>query len=42
MRLRLVVPLDVDEPTGGNVYDLALADALRRAGDHIEGRVSGE
>jgi glycosyltransferase involved in cell wall biosynthesis len=36
MRLRLVVPLDVDEPTGGNVYDLALADALRRAGDHVD------
>lgn len=36
MRLRLVVPADVDTPTGGNVYDLALADALRRAGDEVE------
>lgn len=35
MRLRLVVPPDVDEPTGGNVYDLRLAAALRAAGDEI-------
>lgn len=36
MRLRLVVPADVDTPTGGNVYDLAVADALRRTGDEVE------
>lgn len=36
MRLRLVVPLDVDTPTGGNVYDLALVEALRAAGDEVE------
>lgn len=36
VRVRLVVPDDVDEPTGGNVYDLALADALRRDGDEVE------
>ena len=36
MRLRLVVPANVDEPTGGNTYDLALADALRRGGDEVE------
>lgn len=35
MRLRLVVPADVDTPTGGNVYDLALADALRSGGDEV-------
>jgi glycosyltransferase involved in cell wall biosynthesis len=35
MRLRLVVPIGVDQPTGGNVYDLAMADALRRAGDEV-------
>lgn len=35
MRLRLVVPADVDSPTGGNAYDLALADALRSAGDEV-------
>jgi glycosyltransferase involved in cell wall biosynthesis len=35
VRLRLVVPPDVDTPTGGNTYDLALADALRRAGDEV-------
>ena len=35
MRLRLVVPADVDTPTGGNAYDLALADALRRTGDEV-------
>lgn len=32
MRLRFVVPHDVDRPTGGNVYDLALAAALTRLG----------
>jgi len=31
-----VVPADVDTPTGGNVYDLALADALRSGGDEVE------
>jgi glycosyltransferase involved in cell wall biosynthesis len=36
VRLRLVVPSDVDEPTGGNTYDLALADALRRDGDEVD------
>jgi len=36
VRLRLVVPDNVDEPTGGNAYDLALADALRRGGDEVE------
>lgn len=36
MRLRLVVPADVDLPTGGNVYDLALADALAQGGDRVE------
>ncbi len=36
MRLRLVVPTDVDVPTGGNIYDLALAAALRGAGDEVE------
>ena len=35
MRLRLVVPADVDTPTGGNRYDLALAEALRRSGDEV-------
>lgn len=35
MRLRLVVPADVEVPTGGNVYDLALAAALRRGGDEV-------
>jgi glycosyltransferase involved in cell wall biosynthesis len=38
VRLRLVVPENVDEPTGGNTYDLALADALRRGGDEVEMR----
>src|SRR5262249_25386073 len=33
LRLWLVVPADVDRPTGGNAYDLALADALRAGGD---------
>ena len=36
MRLRLVVPPDVDQPTGGNVYDLALARELARAGHVVE------
>jgi glycosyltransferase involved in cell wall biosynthesis len=36
VRLRFVVPADVDEPTGGNVYDLALAAAMRDAGDEVE------
>jgi glycosyltransferase involved in cell wall biosynthesis len=36
MRLRLVVPIDVAEPTGGNVYDLAIANALRRGGDDVD------
>ena len=35
LRLRLVVPADVDEPTGGNAYDLALAGALRARGDEV-------
>lgn len=35
MRLRLIVPADVDTPTGGNVYDLALAAAMRRSGDEV-------
>jgi glycosyltransferase involved in cell wall biosynthesis len=36
VNLRLVVPYDVDQPTGGNVYDLALADALRQLGDEVD------
>ncbi|MGH3365911.1 MAG: glycosyltransferase, partial [Nocardioidaceae bacterium] len=36
MRLRLVVPADVEKPTGGNIYDLALANALRADGDEVE------
>ncbi len=36
MRLRLLVPTDVDTPTGGNVYDLAAAAALRDEGDEVE------
>jgi hypothetical protein len=36
MRIRLVVPADVDQPTGGNVYDLALAEALVRTGDQVD------
>jgi glycosyltransferase involved in cell wall biosynthesis len=36
VNLRLVVPYDVDQPTGGNVYDLALADALRQDGDEVD------
>lgn len=35
MRLRLVVPVGVEEPTGGNRYDLALAAALRDGGDEV-------
>jgi glycosyltransferase involved in cell wall biosynthesis len=35
LRLRLVVPADVDTPTGGNLYDRALADALRSGGDDV-------
>lgn len=30
------MPADVDAPTGGNVYDLALTDAMRADGDHVE------
>lgn len=36
MRLRFVVPADVEAPTGGNVYDLQVAAALRRQGDVVE------
>lgn len=36
MRLRLVVPPDVDTPTGGNVYDLAVAAALLDDGDEVD------
>jgi glycosyltransferase involved in cell wall biosynthesis len=36
LRLRLVVPADVETATGGNVYDLALASAWRSAGDPVE------
>ncbi|HEY7044703.1 MAG TPA: glycosyltransferase family 4 protein [Nocardioidaceae bacterium] len=36
MRLRLVVPANVDSPTGGNVYDVSMADALRRQGHGVE------
>jgi glycosyltransferase involved in cell wall biosynthesis len=35
LRLRLVVPADVEAPTGGNAYDLALAAALRAQGDEV-------
>jgi glycosyltransferase involved in cell wall biosynthesis len=38
MRVRLVVPANVDEPTGGNLYDLALARALRSGGDTVQVR----
>lgn len=31
-RLRFVVPVDVDRPTGGNVYDLRIAGELERRG----------
>jgi glycosyltransferase involved in cell wall biosynthesis len=36
LRLRLVVPVDVEAPTGGNLYDLALADALRSSGGEVQ------
>ena len=36
MRLRFVVPADVAAPTGGNVYDLAAAAALRRSGVEVD------
>ncbi len=36
MRLRLVVPADVDAPTGGNTYDLSLAEAMRSAQDAVD------
>jgi glycosyltransferase involved in cell wall biosynthesis len=36
LRLRFVVPADVDAPTGGNVYDRAVAEALRRSGDTVD------
>jgi glycosyltransferase involved in cell wall biosynthesis len=36
VRLRLLVPIDIDRPTGGNVYDLALAAAMRRDGDEVD------
>jgi glycosyltransferase involved in cell wall biosynthesis len=36
LRLRFVVPADVDAPTGGNVYDRAVADVLRRGGDTVD------
>jgi glycosyltransferase involved in cell wall biosynthesis len=35
LRLRLVVPADVEVPTGGNYYDLSLAEALRGDGDEV-------
>jgi glycosyltransferase involved in cell wall biosynthesis len=35
VRLRLVVPADVDSPTGGNIYDRAVADAMQRDGDEV-------
>jgi len=35
LRLWLVVPADVDRPTGGNAYDLALAGALRAGGAEV-------
>ena len=35
MRLRFVVPADIDAPSGGNVYDRAVAAALRRSGDAV-------
>jgi glycosyltransferase involved in cell wall biosynthesis len=38
MRVRLIVPASVDEPTGGNLYDLALARALRSACDTVQVR----
>jgi glycosyltransferase involved in cell wall biosynthesis len=36
VRLRLVVPPDVESVTGGNVYDLALARALEAAGHQVD------
>lgn len=36
MRLRLVVPADVELPTGGNYYDLSLAEALRSDDDEVQ------
>jgi glycosyltransferase involved in cell wall biosynthesis len=36
VRVRLLVPADVDVPTGGNVYDLALAEAMRHDGDDVD------
>jgi hypothetical protein len=36
MGVRLVVPHDVDRPTGGNIYDLSLAQALTRLGVAVE------
>jgi glycosyltransferase involved in cell wall biosynthesis len=36
LRLRFVVPADIDAPTGGNVYDRAVADVLRRSGDTVD------
>lgn len=38
MRIRLVVPANVEQPTGGNRYDLALAGALRAGGDTVQMR----
>jgi glycosyltransferase involved in cell wall biosynthesis len=36
VRLRIVVPPDVESVTGGNVYDLALARALEAAGHQVD------
>jgi glycosyltransferase involved in cell wall biosynthesis len=36
VRLRFVVPADVHTPTGGNVYDLAVVEAMRRDGDEVD------
>ncbi|MGL5808316.1 MAG: glycosyltransferase family 4 protein [Nocardioides sp.] len=36
MRLRLLVPEDVDRPTGGNVYDREIAAALTGLGVRVE------
>jgi glycosyltransferase involved in cell wall biosynthesis len=36
LRLRFVVPADIDAPTGGNVYDRAVAAALLRRGDAVD------
>jgi glycosyltransferase involved in cell wall biosynthesis len=35
-RLRFVVPTDVDRPTGGNAYDVQIAEALSRLGFDVE------